>query len=706
MSTNRFQDDYVFGLDIGTRSIVGTVGYRDASGRFKVAAQAIREHETRAMLDGQIHNIEAVANTIADVKQRLEQQLDCKLKDVCIAAAGRVLKTVTVNAKIDFDSETVIDDEGIHSLELVGVQNAYDKLKEQVDDEKFNFYCVGYTVIKYYLNEFEMLALEGHKATSIGCELLATFLPEEVIDGLYSAVARAGLEVTNLTLEPIAAIQVAIPEKFRLLNLALVDVGAGTSDICITQDGSITAYGMIPFAGDEITECILKRYLVDFDTAEEIKRKCLTEESITFNDIMGLPMTISKDDVLETVDSVVRNITRNVAEKIKELNGGKSVSAVFVVGGGGKISSFVTTLSEYLDLPKERVALRGEEVLKEVDFADDTIKKDSLLVTPIGICLNYYEQKNNFIYVSVNDERVKLYDNSKLTVMDALMQAGFTNAHVFPRRGHSIEYMLNGHKRMARGELGEAAVIKVNGVESGMTNSIYKNDRIEIEVSTAGEDAKYEIRQIPEFHSTIRIQINGQYVECPKYAEVNGNLASEYYHIQDGDEITIRNYNTLAQVLGFMDLPYTSGIEVNNIVAGEEEPVYAEFVIRYPLYSQEAKEEVVPALDSDYDLYEPEVEEVEEVVEDQIEALSEEKSAQVDTKPTDLNEDAIMVSINGKETMLQGKKKYIFVDILDVYPFDINEGKGKNLVQDVNGTKADFTSPIKNGDLVRIFWEG
>ena len=64
---------------------------------------------------------------------------------------------------------------------------------------------------------------------------------------------------------------VAIPEQYRLLNIALVDVGAGTSDICLTKDGSIVAYGMIPSAGDELTEIIAKEYLVDFASAEKIK---------------------------------------------------------------------------------------------------------------------------------------------------------------------------------------------------------------------------------------------------------------------------------------------------------------------------------------------------------------------------------------------------------------------------------------------------
>ena len=64
---------------------------------------------------------------------------------------------------------------------------------------------------------------------------------------------------------------IAIPEQYRLLNIGLVDVGAGTSDICLTKDGCIIAYGMIPCAGDEITECIAKTYLVDFNTAKRLK---------------------------------------------------------------------------------------------------------------------------------------------------------------------------------------------------------------------------------------------------------------------------------------------------------------------------------------------------------------------------------------------------------------------------------------------------
>ena len=99
---------------------------------------------------------------------------------------------------------------------------------------------------------------------------------------------------------------------------------------------------------------------------------------------------------------------------------------VFVVGGGGKHEGFTEILAHYLGLPNERVAIRGAEVLSQVQFEQEGIRKDSTLVTPLGICMTYYEQKNNFIHVMVNEQRVKLYDNGKVSVLDACVSYGFS----------------------------------------------------------------------------------------------------------------------------------------------------------------------------------------------------------------------------------------------------------------------------------------
>ncbi len=579
----KFPGQLVFGLDIGTRSIVGTVGYR-TGGKFHVVTQSIREHGTRAMLDGQIHDIYKVGGTIKEVKAELEERIGRPLKDVCIAAAGRVLQTVTLRVDQEMESEREITGEDIYALDSMGVERAYQEFLEK-NDLDMKFYCVGYSVVRYYMNGYTIGNLEGHKAKTIGADLIATFLPEDVVDGLYKAVSVAGLEVVNLTLEPIAAIQVAIPEMYRMLNIALVDVGAGTSDISVTRDGSIIAYGMIPIAGDSLTEVVAKHCLVDFSTAEQIKRDTGVKDVIEYKDIMGLKQTITKEEVERVVSDVIENMTSQVAAKIKELNGDKSVSAVFVVGGGGRLPGYTQALAAKLELQNERVAVRGEEVMMGIEFLEEDARKDSLMVTPIGICLSFYEQSNNFIFVYFNDQRVKIYDNSKAAVVDAAMQAEFSSDGLFPKRGKELNFTVNGKPRIARGEPGEAARITVNGNEADIYTQIRANDQIRVVESTAGEAARMTLGQLPEFGSKMWVEVNGKKVDLPKFASVNGELQSGYYKIQENDEIEILGYYTVRQISEFMDvvIDWNMNIYVNNKIADMDTKVYENFSVIWTL---------------------------------------------------------------------------------------------------------------------------
>lgn len=575
----KFPGQLVFGLDIGTRSIVGTVGYR-TGGKFHVVSQSIREHGTRAMLDGQIHDIYKVGGTIKEVKAELEERVGRPLKDVCIAAAGRVLQTVTLRVDQELENEREILGEDIYALDSLGVERAYQEFVEK-NDMDMKFYCVGYSVVRYYMNGYTIGNLEGHKAKTIGADLIATFLPEDVVDGLYKAVSVAGLEVVNLTLEPIAAIQVAIPEMYRMLNIALVDVGAGTSDISVTRDGSIIAYGMIPIAGDSLTEVVAKHCLVDFTTAEQIKRDMGVKDVIEYKDIMGLKQTITKEEVERVVSDVIENMTSQVAAKIKELNGDKSVSAVFVVGGGGRLPGYTQALAAKLDLQNERVAVRGEEVMMGIEFLEEEARKDSLMVTPIGICLSFYEQSNNFIFVYFNEQRVKIYDNSKAAVVDAAMQAEFASDGLFPKRGRELNFTVNGKPRIVRGEPGEAARITVNGNEADIYTQIHANDQIRVVESTAGEPARATLGQLPEFGSRMWVEVNEKKVDLPKFASVNGELQSEYYEIQENDEIEILGYYTVRQISEFMDvtIDWNMNIYVNNKIADMDTKVYENFSV-------------------------------------------------------------------------------------------------------------------------------
>ncbi|MBR6536597.1 MAG: rod shape-determining protein [Lachnospiraceae bacterium] len=590
MSQTDRNEKLVYGLDIGTRSIVGTVGYKTAERAFTVVAQSTRLHATRAMMDGQIHDIAAVANTVSEITRELEEATGQKLTEVCIAAAGRVLNTESAFAEVEFEEETVVDEEIVNTLEMMGVEKAHKKMRESTKDDGHHYICVAYTVVHYYLNGFMITSLEDHKASKIGVEVLVTFLPDEVIDGLYAAVAKAGLTVVNLTLEPIAAMLVAIPENFRLLNIALVDVGAGTSDICITRDGTVVGYGMIPMAGDKLTEAIAKKRLVDYNSAERMKLEASGKKKIvTYTDIMGIKQKAEREALLADIKEKVDEIACAVAKEILALNGDKPVSAVFVVGGGGKVPGFIEKLSEELALPKERVALRGEEVLSFVTFRQEGIKKDSLLVTPIGICLNYYEQRNNFVFVKVNDERIKIYDNGSLTVADAAMQYGYPNEKLFPGRGKELTFTVNGETRTVKGRLGEAAEIILNGEPVSITAPIAEDDKIKITAGTKGADASCTLDKLPESKAAFSFTVNGTKIACPRLLRVNGETISGPYEIKEGDVILSPDYYTLEQVLTFVDMMPEGKVYVNSVPAEPETKVYDGAVVRI-----EFKKETAP----------------------------------------------------------------------------------------------------------------
>lgn len=706
----KYPEQLVFGLDIGTRSIVGTVGYKEKD-KFIVLAQRSKEHETRAMLDGQIHDIKKVSETIAEVKEELEEILGVECRDVCIAAAGRVLRTVTTSVQHEFLSEKEVTKEDVYALASMGVEKAYTEFLK-TNDTGMKFYCVGYSVIRYYMNDYPIGNLEGHKAKVIGADMIATFLPDDVVDGLYKAVELAGLRVANLTLEPIAAIQVAIPEIYRMLNIALVDVGAGTSDISITKDGSIIAYGMIPTAGDSLTELIAMHCLVDFATAEMIKRSAGEKEIIEYNDIMGITQTITAKEVLEVVEPAILDMTKQVADKIRELNGDKSVSAVFVVGGGGKIPTYTERLAEELGIATQRVAVRGEEVMQKIEFCEEDVKKDSLLVTPIGICLSYYEQSNNFIFVTFNEERIKLYDNSKLAVVDAAMQAGFPNDGLFPKRGKEISYTVNGTVRLARGELGEAAQILVNGKEADIHTQIFANDCVQVIESTAGAAAKLELQQIPEFSSKLSIFVNEKQVLLPAFASVNGELQSGFYDICDGDDVQILNYYTVGQIIEFMDvlLDANMNIYVNNMVADRDTKVYENFSVVWTMeeitlsdiVEKEVSEKDVTetAAATDDDFYFDEDDEVTEEAPKQAEEKTEEQEAQ----PKQEEAGPMYVVVNGRPITMSGKSQFIFVDIFDYIDMDLSKPQGAGIVTNINGRPAQYMEALHAGDVIEVYW--
>ena len=395
---------------------------------------------------------------------------------------------------------------------------------------------------------------------------------------------------------------------------------------------------------------------------------------------MGLTQKITAKELLDVLSPAIEEMTQPVADCIRELNGDKSVSAVFVVGGGGKIPGYTQSLAEKLDIVKERVAVRGEDVMGFVEFPD-YVKKDSLLVTPIGICLSFYEQNNNFIFVTFNEQRIKIYDNGRLSVVDAAMQADFPNDGLFPKRGKELNYTVNGKARMKRGEPGEAAIITVNGTPADIHTLIKANDIIRVLPSTAGAPARQEISGLPEFHQSITVNVDGKKVELPKFVRVGGELKSGYYEIEDGDEIEMQDYYSVEQILAFMDVVprEDTRILVNHVPADPDTPVYENFSVTLEKSDGDAYVYEDMQKDGDTDGYGD---------------ADEEKQIH-----------DIHVTVNGSPLTLRGKTSYVYVDIFDYIEFDLKNPKGSGIVTNLNGQPAEYLKEIQDGDIIDIRWK-
>ncbi len=256
------------------------------------------------MADGQIHRIDAVARVIAKIKDELEQAEGVTLEKAAVAAAGgRSLITEIGVSTVTSALNQRFSAAGIKSLELEAVWNAVKKLSANGGKGAMDSYlCVGYSVTQRYLDGGEPIgSLIDHRGREGKVEVIATFLPRIVIDSLSTALESAGLSMDSLTLEPIAAMHLVVPATMRMLNIALVDVGAGTSDLAISAEGTIKDYGMVSHAGDAITAGIAEQFLLDTKVAERVKTELRPDRTYECEDVFGNTLTISYRQLLETI---------------------------------------------------------------------------------------------------------------------------------------------------------------------------------------------------------------------------------------------------------------------------------------------------------------------------------------------------------------------------------------------------------------------
>lgn len=682
-------NEALFSLDIGTRTVVGVVSIQNGD-QYEVIDYEIQNHPDRAMFDGQIHDIQKVTEVVSSVRQILETRTGYTFKNVAIAAAGRALKTIKVTVERQLDIGQTITQEIINNVEMEGIQKAQSHIEVDKRSGESKYYCVGYNVCNYFIDDVLNINPRDHRGSAIKVELIATFLPHIVVDSLYTVVDRAGLEVLNLTLEPIAAINVAIPQNLRLLNLALVDVGAGTSDIAITKEGAVISFGMVASAGDKFTEALAQKFLLSFDEAERLKIQLSHGEEHTFTDILGMTHQKSLEELIDAVRDKMIETAEMIAKQILEYNE-KVPSAVFCIGGGCQIPGFTEMLAGELDLPNERVVIKPVESLDKVTFKETPLKGPEF-ITPLGIGVTALREKeNDFLQILVNNKSIRLFNSKQLSVSDALILVGYSARSLLPERGSAIRYTLNGKERTLKGGYGEAAKIYINGSLASLDHKLKNKDSIHVEPGIKGTDAYVTLA---ELIGVFEFVYNDEKITNKYRVRINDLEANWSYALQDGDEVT---YQELRQI---KDLLLFRGVEADQVdvfVNGEkstaERYIEASDIIRTRIKEEDVQleeiisEELVGMIETDAECFEDNV---------MVEVARE-------ARPPQLAYDYALL-VNGKTVRIEKiNRKMVFVDVFEYIDFDISRPQGI-LDLRLNGQKASYTDFLKDGDVIQIEW--
>lgn len=706
--------ELIFALDIGTRSVLGLIGRYSEQGLEVLASEQL-EHANRAMLDGQIHDVVQVADVITKVKNKLELQVG-PLQKVAVAAAGRALKTVRSKVSREINGDRLTKDH-VLTMELSAVQQAERDL-QSVTPDAARYHCVGYTVIHYMLDDSPIGSLIDQLGIMASVEIIATFLPRVVIDSLQFALERSGLEMAALTLEPIAAINALIPPSMRKLNIAMVDIGAGTSDIAITSEGTVTAYGMVPVAGDEITEALSHKFLLDFPVAEMIKRQLLTTDTVSFTDVLGIAYEHASQSVITTLDPEITELATRIANEIRLLNG-RSAQAVMLVGGGSQTPLLPERLAEALGLPKERVVIRGADAIGRLLTKHAQLSGPDA-VTPVGIALAAVTAPISSVSIRVNDQAIRLFEFRQVTVGDALLSADIDIRKLHGRPGMALTCEVHGMMKVIRGTMGTPVELLLNGQPAHLDDVIQHGDEIEVIEGTPGEDAKGVVAELFPDWQPLLIIVNGEEKSIYPVIRMNGDIVQPDRPLLDRAQITMHMPEALPDLLPHLGYPFEMFKEqnVSCTVNGQKRTVCLEGTKVFVNGNAVPLHTVIRTGDHL------------EILQSERQALTIRDVLQ----PDELDDNKVKVNVNGERLVISGPEPLIeinglqanletilsefasisvqkepwqpvFSHIFQYVHIDRQRPMNAiNLRMELNGEPAEFTSFLKNGDYILIEW--
>jgi len=369
------ESQIIVGLDIGTTKIVAIAGRISEHG--KVEILGIGRAESLGVKRGVVANIEKTVQSIDQAVKQLEESADINVKVVHVGIAGQHIKSLQHRGMLtrdDVETEINVDDinklvRDMHKIALPAGEKIIHVLPQEfiVDEEQGIKDPVGMAGVRLQAN-FHVIT--GHVTAA---------------RNITKCVERADIKVSDMILEPLASAEAVLSEEEMEAGVALVDIGGGTTDIAIFQDGIIRHTAVIPFGGNIITEDIKEGCMIMTNQAEQLKQRfgCAIADNAQSNEIVAIPRLRGrepKEISIKTLSQIIQARMEEILEQVQSeilLSGyeKKLIAGIVLTGGGSQLkhiiqlAQLVTQLDARIGLPNEHVAGSKDDRVKNPMYA-------------------------------------------------------------------------------------------------------------------------------------------------------------------------------------------------------------------------------------------------------------------------------------------------------------------------------------------------
>lgn len=356
------KSDVVVALDIGTTKVCAIAGRRNEHGKLEILG--VSKVDSEGVLRGVVSNIEKTVKAISEAAGHVKRSSGQEFNVVHVGIAGQHIKSLQHRGILTRDNDhTEISQRDIDRL----IGDMY-KLVLPPGDKILHVIPQEYTV------DNEQGITDPIGMSGIRMEANFHIITGQITasNNLHRCVERNGLRVANMTLEPIASASAVLSEEEKEAGIALVDIGGGTTDITIFQDGIIRHTAVIPFGGNVITKDIKEGCTVMTQQAEKLKVKfgsALADEVyenriITIPGLRGRdPKEISEKNLARIIQARVEEILDYVVWEIRRSGYERKLIGGIVLTGGGallnhidKLTAYHTGMSTRIGVPVEHLA--------------------------------------------------------------------------------------------------------------------------------------------------------------------------------------------------------------------------------------------------------------------------------------------------------------------------------------------------------------